>query len=227
MRSSAPKRWRCLISLLAVLILIALLAAAVAVPVMARHEFYRDNIDQARRNLVRYRRIIDEAPALRAEIERLLDAADSTTFYLSETTAALAAAELQEMAKEVVRANGGTLTSTQVLQTRGGAQGSDGRVMIRVQMSGDTEALQRVVYALESGQPLLFVDKLTVQARPRARGRTRVQARRRPARAKRGTAREPGPAPTVKTALTVSFDLSGYRVSGDWTGLGDQARENH
>ena len=210
--TAAPRQWRCLVALLSLLAVMAALVAAVAMPVTARHAAYRDAIDQSRRDLVRYQRIIDAAPALRAEIERLRDTEDASAYYLSRPTSALAAAELQDKAKEVVRANGGTLTSTQVLQTRGAGAGDDERVVIRVQMTGDTPALQRVMYRLEAGQPLLFIDKLTVQAA----GRTTARATRRPNRAGRRTTPQastpPKPRVPLRPALTVSFDLSGYRA---------------
>jgi general secretion pathway protein M len=195
MRVSAPRGWRCLVSLLAVLALAAGLAATVAIPVAAKHAFYRESIEQSEADLARYRRIIAEAPGLRAEIERLRSAAESASYYLGKSTRPLAAAELQEKAKQAVELNGGALTSTQVLQARG----DEGQVTVRVQLSGDTEVLQKVLYSLESGQPFLFVDNLTV--------RSSVHRRRR-------STRHRSAAPQGRTVLTVSFDLSGYMETG-------------
>jgi hypothetical protein len=64
------------------------------------------------------------------------------------------------------------------------------RITLRVRMTGTTETLFDVLYALEAGSPILFIDDLDIQGQ-------------------RGTASGDAGSAEADT-LTVAFDLSGY-----------------
>ena len=90
--------------------------------------------------------------------------------------------------------NGGKLTSVRVLPTKG--DGDFKRVSVSVRATLENEALQRVLYALESDTPFLFVDNLAISSRQRGRPSRRTR--------RRNNVTAP-----AKTDLDVTFDLAG------------------
>jgi general secretion pathway protein M len=78
-------------------------------------------------------------------------------------------------------------------------EGGFSKVTIRVQMTSDTDALQKVLYDLESHEPLFFIDNLQVRARPVRQPRRRL----------RGNAQQPPQAPST-VQLTTRFELAGF-----------------
>ena len=110
--------------------------------------------------LARYRL----AAGQRAQSERLLverrrlDAA--APYYLSESSASRAAAELQRRLKRAAEEAGGEILSVEPLPP----QKDEREVAVRVRMRGDLRGLQRTLYALEGRLPLLFVKGLAIDA---------------------------------------------------------------
>ncbi len=79
----------------------------------------------------------------------------------------VAGAALQERVSAAVQAAGGNVLSSQVdLQ---GSETKQGFVTLSVSCEISEEALQQLIYDLESGMPFLFIDQLVVQA-PQTRG---------------------------------------------------------
>lgn len=184
-------------SLLSRTVALLLLAGAVlagyqfvVAPVVAA---YRDSDEAIERNqalLQRYLRLAAERPALDemvAEQEALVaDAAG----YLQGGSEALAAAELQNRVKELVENAGGTLHSTQNLRSSDDDDAPARRATVRVRFSVDIEGLAQVLYELETGEPYLFVEEVTIrELRERRRRRNEP---------------EPGP------MLDVGLDVYGY-----------------
>ena len=106
----------------------------------------------------------------------------------------LAAAQLQQRIKLLTKENGASLASTQNLPAA--AEDDAGRIVIRARINGDAEALSRVLYALESGQPLLMVENLSIRSR---------QKRSRSRRGKKAA---------EKYELNVNLDVVGYMQGG-------------
>jgi hypothetical protein len=127
-------------------------------------------------------------------LRRALDAMkerDGRRFFLKNTAPNLAGAELQEIVKAAVEGNGGRITTSQNTSAR-----EDGRfkqIGVNVQFFATTPALQKVLNALESQQPYLLVDNLTV----------------RPLNAFRGFK----PAPGAEPEVNVQLDVSGFAYS--------------
>jgi general secretion pathway protein M len=174
--------------LLAVGILAILLAALVGmlvVPVVLLHRHYDEAIADLSGKLVRYRRVAAQAPELRTGLEAM-KAKDGRRFYLQNTAANLAGAELQETVKAAIENNGGRITTSQNTATR-----DDGRfrqVGVNVQFFATTAALQKILATLESQQPYVVVDNLTA----------------RPLNAFRGFKPGPGQEPELNLQLDVS-----------------------
>jgi general secretion pathway protein M len=77
------------------------------------------------------------------------------------TVTVAGAALLQRVAAAVTRVGGNILSSQVDLQ---GAQSKNGFVKVSVDCEVDQPSLQQLLYDLEAGMPLLFVDQLVAQA---------------------------------------------------------------
>ena len=113
---------------------------------------------------------------------------DARRFFLKNTAANLASAELQELVKAAVESNGGRITTSQNTSAR-----EDGRfrqISVNVQFFATTPSLQKILNALESQMPYCVVDNVTV----------------RPLNAFRGFKPGPGQEPE----LNVQLDVSGW-----------------
>jgi general secretion pathway protein M len=149
------------VTLLAVL-LWTIYAIAVA-PVIATHLHYRQALRDQAALLQRYRRIAADLPRVERELAGLQDKRPAAAGFLPAASDTLAAADLQNQIKTFVETAGGALKSLQSLPVH--EEGSVRRVAVRVQMSGGIEAMQQVLYAIETTVPLLFVDSLDIQGR--------------------------------------------------------------
>ena len=86
---------------------------------------------------------------------------DAKRFFLKNTAANLAGAELQEIVRAAVEGNGGRITISQNQAAK-----DDGRyrqIGINVQFFASTPNLQKILYALETQQPYLVVENLTLR----------------------------------------------------------------
>lgn len=180
--------------ILALLLLVGVIAVPyvfIVEPLAAKYREYADTIAQDQDLLRRYRRIAANRPLLQARREQLQRDPISQGAYLSGESEALVAANLQNRIKTVIESSGGRLASTQILQS----SDEDGFrvVTIRVRMTADTDAASKIFYALEAGQPYLFVDSVDISSRQARRRRRRNQKT----------------AP-VNVDLNISYDVSGY-----------------
>jgi general secretion pathway protein M len=154
------------LGLLALLLLAAY--ALIVAPLMTRHEGYQQATQDLDQRLVHFEGLAAERKGVEDRLAAFRRQRGSLEVYLKNATSTLASAELQERIKQVVEGRGGTLVSTQTLPDRTDAGLL--QVAIRVRMRGDTAALQKVVYALESERPLLFLDNLFIRSRMVRRG---------------------------------------------------------
>ena len=175
---------------LAVAILAAILAALWALvvqPVTARFESYDRAITQSQALLARYLRTGGTRERLQAQLEQMRQTQASLGGFLEGGSGELVAAQLQNTVKKLVDANDGELKSIQILEEQ--EENNFRRVAIRVTMTADTEAVQKIFYSLETANPYLFLDNIDMRAR-----RTRAE-----------TGRTRG-----ADNLQVRFDVSGY-----------------
>jgi len=115
----------------------------------------------------------------------------SRKYFLKASAASLSAAEMQERVRQYVDANGGRLISVQVGQPR-----DDGRfrqVTVTMQLNANTPALRKILLAIETAEPYLFVDAIMV--------RSQVPP---------GYKAPPGSEPE----MFIQLEISGYAVAG-------------
>ena len=163
------------------------LLAVVLGPVVLLHRHYDEAISDASDRLQRYERIAAQAPELRTTLAAMQQR-DGRRFFLKNTATNLAAAELQELVKAAIEGNGGRITTSQTTSPR-----EDGRfreIGVNVQFFASTPNLQKILYSIESHEPYLIVENVTV----------------RPLNAFRGFR----PAPGQEPELNVQLDVGGW-----------------
>ena len=151
------------IGLLALLVIIVYFA--LVEPIMATYEDYDERFALLQDRLSDYQKIAGHSEGLQQQFNQLKKQANKEQAgYFKGGTHALAAAKMQDYVKRVIEENGGLLNSIQILPDEGQEKEAP-RVVIRVQMSGGTETVGKVLYALESTQPRVFVDNLYLRGR--------------------------------------------------------------
>lgn len=105
--------------------------------------------------------------ALRPAIEEGIKAVEARAGrqnYLKGASPASAAAELQGLVTRIIETNDGRITSSQALPAKaGGKTVGPGKVAISILMNATIDSLLRIVYTLETTEPYLFLDQLTVR----------------------------------------------------------------
>ena len=180
----SPLRQRAL-ALGVLLVLLVVVLGVLVAPVLLLHRHYDLAIADLSDKLARYRRVAAQAPELRTALDAM-KAKEGRRFYLRNTAANLAGAELQEAVKAAIENNGGRITTSQNTTTR-----DDGRfrqVGVNVQFFATTPALQKILTALETQEPYLVIENIAV----------------RPLNAFRGFKPGPGQEPELNLQLDVS-----------------------
>jgi general secretion pathway protein M len=177
--------------LAAVLLLIAAVLVGYTLlvePLIVGYGETNRHVEEARDQLARFKRAAAMRPALIKQMKDFEAQRASQGYFLTGSTDALAAAGLQDQVHALVDEKGGTLQSLQPMP--GVEEQGLMRITLRVQMTGTTETLFNILHALESGNPILFIEDLDIQNRGGGESGT-------------GGDGETGD-------LTVAFDLSGY-----------------
>ena len=183
------------IALLLLIALIALVAAAILVPLHSTLQRYDESISDLEFRLQKYHKMALLEIPLKEQLEQLISRQESADDLLEGESQAIAGANLQALFKQIVQNAGGRLESTQVLPAS--TAGVIEWIGIRAQFSGDIETLQQVLHGNEFNKPILFVDNIEIRTR-----RMRVSRRN----------------PTSQSqvqSLSVSLEISGYRRNED------------
>jgi len=182
-RQLKPEHGRLLaIALLFVVVFLGL--AVILAPFLLLHRHYNAAIDSAQERLDRYWSISAQRPELQKAVEALREK-QGRRFFLKNTAANLAGAELQDVVRAAVENNGGRITTVQITTPR-----DDGRfrqIGVNLQLFATTANLQKILYAIEAQQPYMVVENLTI----------------RPLNAFRGFRPAPGAEPEVSVLLDV------------------------
>jgi hypothetical protein len=164
--------------------------AVLLAPFLLLHSHYNAAIDAAQERLDRYRSISAQGPGLQKALDALREK-QGRRFFLKNTAANLAGAELQDLVRAAVENNAGRITTVQITTPR-----DDGRIRqigVNLQLFATTANLQKILYALETQQPYMVVENLTV----------------RPLNAFRGFR----PAPGAEPEVSVLLDITGFALA--------------
>jgi hypothetical protein len=159
LKQLSPARQRALAAGLLVAAIVLVLAVVLG-PIVMLHRHYDAAIADTSDRLQRYQRIAAQAPALRTALDAMQQR-DGRRFFLRNSATNLAGAELQELVKSAIEGNGGRITTSQNTSPR-----DDGRfreIGVNVQFFASTPALQKILLAIETHQPYLIVENLTVR----------------------------------------------------------------
>lgn len=144
-----------LFALAAVIVLSLLLMPAVLL-----HRHYDNAITSMNDRLDTYRRVAAQAPEYRRALDVMRER-DARRFFLKNTAANLAGAELQEIVRAAIEGNGGRITISQNQAPKD--DGPYRQIGLNVQFFATTPNLQKILYALETQQPYLVVENLTLR----------------------------------------------------------------
>lgn len=179
---------------LAALLVLALVAGAVYVlaiePVTDLSAALDAEIAETRDRIVRFQRLANTKPAYQEQIETLETKLPLDDDLLAGESAAIAAAALQDHVRAIVEANGSRVGSAQAVKPE--AIGDLSAIGVKFEFDGTVETLRAILHALESGQPIVIVDRLQLRAeKPRDKNAV------------------PGERESVK--LSVALHVSGFR----------------
>jgi general secretion pathway protein M len=153
-----------LLAILLALLALALLSAAVALPTLWLHKRYDQFIEDYSDRLQRHRRVAALRPAIEDAI-KTAEKRDSHKYYLKGTSPTLAAAELQGLVTRIIDGNQGKIMSSQILPPKDEAKTTGPqKIAISVQLGAAIIPLQMILHTLETTEPYLFIDQLTVRA---------------------------------------------------------------
>jgi general secretion pathway protein M len=171
------------------LVAAAMLAfAAIAVPAWMLYHRYDTASAQFARQLKSYTGLNQQRPALLKAVEELKKR-DTKRYFVKGATAALAGAELQDIAKSIIESNSGRMLSSQLLAHKDDA--GFRQVTATIQMTATMQNLRVILHTLETKDPYCYLDNLTI--------RSQVPS---------GFKPQPG----FEPELFVQFDVSAYGV---------------
>jgi len=127
-----------------------------------------EQLEVERGQLERFQRLAAQLPGMRSQVASLREQDLLAPFLINAANDALAAVELQERLKATTLAHEGRILSTRVLQAV--ADGAFERVLVDARPEIPLEGLQDLLHEIETRKPYLFVDELSVMARPQRRG---------------------------------------------------------
>lgn len=163
MMDALSKTQRQLLALIILVLLISLLFTFTAVPLWSLNTHYTDTIGRLEQRLQILQRKTATGDDLRARHAQLKQILSSNRHYIKSATEALAAADLQGIVKRISRSNRAEILSTQTLPTTK-ELGFNG-VTLKVRMRGKLSNMVKIFHALETGQPYLFMDNVSIRSR--------------------------------------------------------------
>ena len=163
-----------------------LVVVIVGLPFWLLYRHYDRALSENTNLAERYGRIAGTRADLTRQLESMR-ANDSRRLYLRSGGPALSAAEAQEALRALIESSGGRLITMQAPTYKD--EGRYRQISVNVQLIANIFALRKILNAIESNVPYLFVDNLTV--------RSQVPSTFRP---------QPGQEPEI----FVQLDVSGY-----------------
>ena len=164
--------------------------AVVVVPFYMLNRYYDNALTDYSGKLDRFRRIAGSRTAATQQLDAIR-AVEPRKGFLRSGAPALSAAEAQEALRTIIEANGGRLITMQAPVSK--EEGRYRQLSVNVQLTGTIFALRKILHAIETNQPALYVENMQV--------RSQVPANFRP---------NPGAEPDVY----MQMDVTGYSISG-------------
>jgi general secretion pathway protein M len=158
-----------------------------------RHIELGTEISELREQLGRFERVAAQQTLYEEQLEQLRNRKSDENLFLEGSDFNEAAAGMSERLSQMIRTQADDscqIVSRQPVRPR--VEERFEKVTVNVRMRCRVEDLQKILYSLESGVPLIIADEITV-----IKPRTRRRSSRRPAQ-------------TETSALDIRFNMSGY-----------------
>ncbi|CAN5495092.1 hypothetical protein BH11PSE11_BH11PSE11_13030 [soil metagenome] len=173
------------------ILLVIVVGLLIFIPARMAHRHYDKAIESSVDFLGRYQRIVATRADIQAALDRLKKL-EGRKHFLKNTGAALAASEIQEIAKNLIETNSGRLISMQVVPQK--EENGFRRVTVNIQFFSNMTVLRKILYTVETAQPYLFVDNASIRSQLNAYYK---------------------PNPGIEPEVITQFDLSGYALLVD------------
>ena len=174
MMDTLTDRQRRLLALAILLLVLCAICSITVVPVLLANQHYRETIAGMEGRLAQLQRAAAIGTGLQPQYEQLRRWQETDSHYLKSSSSALAAAELQRLLKRIVVTNHAEVLSTQILTA---AQEQDlNRISLKVRIRGTLGDIVQVFYAVETSEPFMFLENISVRAKSGRRGRSKIPA---------------------------------------------------
>lgn len=143
---------------------VILAASVIVLPLLNEYSELGKSISEQRLLFARYRQLAANHDDLRDQLVSIQRQAHSQAHYVTGDTPALASANMQRHLKQLIDSIGGELISTQLL----GGDEDDlyASAALQIRMRADLETMMKLLYRLENGKPMFFLNELSINARP-------------------------------------------------------------
>lgn len=162
MNGKQSLRQRRMLALAILILALGVLFGVTAVPVLLANQHYQDTIESMENRLQQLKRTAAIGDALQPQYSQLKSWRKTDAQYLKSSSPALAAAELQRMVKQVIQEKNAQITSTQILAMQQ-EEGFD-RVSLKVRIRGELEKVVEAFYVIETGEPFIFLNNVSIRA---------------------------------------------------------------
>jgi len=193
MIDSLTEKQRQLLALAILALVVVMIFTLTVAPLWAINRHYINTIDGLNNRLEILQRTASAGSDLRSQHEQLKRSLTSNRHYLKSTSEALAAANLQGIVNRIAGSAGMEVLSTQNLPASGEAGFT--RVAVKIRMRGGLENTVKAFHALETGQPYLFLDNISIRGHAKRINIAKVKSK-----------------VSYGQMLNVDFDLIGYML---------------
>jgi general secretion pathway protein M len=143
------------------ILLTLLIIAAVAVPSWFLYQRYQEKEAMMTRQLSSYTALNQLRPKMMQAVEAL-KAKETKKYFLKGTTPGLAGADLQDVVKALIESNNARVFSAQLLPHKD--DNGYRLVAATISMSSTIQNLRQVLYAIESREPYLTIDNISIRS---------------------------------------------------------------
>jgi general secretion pathway protein M len=140
-------------------------------PVWQQWSLGAQQIDQQRDRIARLRGMAQSREQFARALADARTASGVDAALMNFASVTLAAAQLQQDMKSLVESAGGSVVSSQPVDSS--SQGPFARAELSVRLLINSEALQQVLHALETQRPVVLVEDVLILSRNRRRTRSR------------------------------------------------------
>ncbi len=151
-------------------LLILIIFLVIIMPLIGKAMELHDTKNDLVFKLQKYERILAKADLVNKSAATINQQQDQQGYFNLQATDALASADMQEFIKKTIIEAGGQLSSTQALPLSN--KENFKRITVSVRMTGNSDVLRKVLYKIETSEPLIIINQIDI--RPMRGTRNRV-----------------------------------------------------